>query len=264
MWRNGYHIQWALAGEHLCIKAEWEGEHYILPPFGPENEGMNTALEQFMDYFAANGWPLVIRGAEQFMVAALDRLKPGQFQWVEDRDNFDYVYNTQDLIELSGRKYHSKKNHLNSFKRLYSQYEYVALTPELVPSCLDVARTWWRQHSDNDDINLGLEQQAIADVLQNMEYLGLCGGAISLDGQVIGFTFGERLNEDTVVVHVEKGNPEIRGVFTVINQEYLKNSWQHIPYVNREEDMGIPGLRKAKESYHPVKMIQKYVGRLLK
>lgn len=264
MWRSGFQVEWALLDEHLCIRAAWDGEHYILPPFGAPDQGMGNALDRLAEHFAAQGWPLVIRGAEAFMTEELNALRPGLLRWEADEDNFDYVYNTQDLIDLSGRKYHSKKNHLNSFKRSYSDYSYVPLTPDLVPACLEVAQNWWLQQPDSEDVSLKLEQQAIADALGNMEYLGLNGGAILLSGQVAAFTFGERLNEDTAVVHVEKGNPEIRGVFTAINQEYCRNTWAHIHYVNREEDMGIPGLRKAKQSYHPVTMIKKYVGTLQK
>lgn len=258
MWRNGYRIQWETEGDYLFIIAEWEGTHYSLMPFGPEDERLAGAVHSLQSHFAEQGWPFIMYGAEAFMVEALEQVCPGQFTWTKDENNFDYVYNVQELINLSGRKYHSKKNHLNSFKRLYGHYRYETITPAHMPACLEAAKRWW-ENNESDDVSLTLEQQAIRDALDNFEYLGLTGGAIMLENQVAAFTFGEPLNEDTAVIHIEKGNYDVRGIYAAINQEFCSQAWSDFTYVNREEDMGIPGLRKAKESYHPVKLIEKYI-----
>ncbi len=258
MWRNIYSIKWAEQHDCLLIKAEYDGQQYMLQPFGPD-EAVATVLEALSSFFARQNLPFVIRGVEKFMVDLIEAWRPGQFNFTGDRDNFDYVYHSKDLIELKGRKYHSKKNHINSFLRTYSNYQYEQLTPEWVPHCIENQLEWCRKKGCDDDPTLRGESNAIIEVLTHWTELNLQGGLITIGGKVEGFTFGEQLNADMAVIHVEKANPDIRGVYPVINQKFCENAWQHLEYVNREEDMGIEGLRKAKESYYPAKMIEKYI-----
>jgi len=260
MWRKAYNIEWAVEADFLFVKASWEGEKFALQPFGPD-EGLGMAISKLEDYFKQQNIPLILSGVESSMVAKLDKLRPGCFRFTEDRDNYDYLYNAQDLITLKGRKFHSKKNHVNSFKKTYSNYLYRPLTPDLTEQCIATATEWYQRKNDGteDDIMLDYEREAIIDAFANLEYLKLQGGVIVIDGKVEAFAFGERLNNDTAVIHVEKANADIRGIYPAINQEFCKNSWHNVRYINREEDMGLEGLRKSKMSYHPVKLIKKYV-----
>jgi hypothetical protein len=258
MWRNAYQIEWAVEEDFLYIRASWGNHKFALQPFGP-HQRLVSALETWQRYFTGLGLPFVMQGVEAPVVNLIQEQLPGQFEIVSDRDNFDYVYRAEDLIELKGRSYHSKKNHVNSFRKNYSDYQYLPLTTDLIGQCVENTIEWCKKRGCYKDPLLLAEKDAIIEVLNNFSVLGLEGGVITIGDKVEAFSFGEPLNTDTAVIHVEKGNPDIKGIYAVINQEFCQNSWSHMEYINREEDMGIPGLRKAKQSYHPVKMVEKFV-----
>lgn len=259
MWRNAYQIMWTIEDEVLYMKAMWEDKEFALQPFGPE-EKMQTAIEKWLTYFAEKGADFYMYGIEKRMVAEFEQYDKATFEIEEDRDNFDYVYHSEDLINLSGRKFHSKKNHINSFRKNYPDAIYLPITAELITQCKLNINGWYKKHSEGEDEDYTLltERNAIIEVLNNFDDLKLEGGALVLDGRVIAFTFGEQLNTDTAVIHVEKADPEIRGAYPLINQSFVKHAWSEMTYINREEDMGIEGLRTAKLSYKPVKMIEKF------
>jgi uncharacterized protein len=261
MWRKGYSIEWAIIDEYLCIKAgRSDSIPFLLCPFGLDDSGLGKVIDKLVDYFSQQQLQFIMKGVSVEMMAGLQKAKPDFFSFEDDRNNHDYVYSTEDLINLAGRKYHSKQNHINFFKRTYD-YRYEAITPELIQPCMLSAREWYTSHNGSDDDSLKREYQAIIDVLANFQHLAVQGGAIMLDNKVAAFTFGEKLNSDTAVIHVEKGL-DVRGLYQVINQEFCRTAWADLNYVNREEDMGIEGLRRAKQSYHPVKMIKKYSAEL--
>lgn len=259
MWREPYQVKWCEEDGVLYMTCQWDGQLMALQPYGPE-EKMKEATEKFLAYFEQQGQPFVMTGIEKSYVQVLENYTGASFAIEADRDNFDYVYLAEKLISLSGRKLHSKKNHLNAFRKLYPQAEYLPITEEILSDCLEELQRWYdiRIKDEPDDPFIGWESRAIREVFEDYAYFGLKGGAIRLDGRIIAFTFGEQLNTDSVVVHVEKADPNIRGVYPAINQAYVKNCWQGMTYINREEDMGHEGLRKAKESYKPVKMIEKF------
>ena len=265
MWREPYHIKWCEEDGVLFMTAEWDGQLMALQPYGPE-EKMQEATEKFLAYFESQGKPFFMTGMEKSYAAMLEQYEGAAFEIKADRDNYDYVYLAEKLITLSGRKLHSKKNHLNAFRKLYPQAEYLPMTQEILPACLEELQRWYdlRIQDEPDDPFIGWESQAIREVFSDFEYFGLKGGAIRLDGRIIAFTFGEQLNTDTVVVHVEKADPNIRGAYPAINQGFIEHCWQGMTYVNREEDMGHEGLRKAKESYKPEKMIEKFNAKRIK
>lgn len=258
MWRNAYKIQWAVEGKFLCVKAIWEEERFFLPPFGPE-EGLTEVLAKMMDHAAEQGFPFMFQGVEKYMVEWLEKIKPGYFLCCAERDNFDYVYLSKDLIELKGRKYHTKKNHVNGFKKKYSDYEYVPMTVDMMDQCIAFMAEWCTERGCVKGDSIDCERKAIVEALNNFTVLGFQGAAIFIGGKMVGFTYGEASTHDTVVIHVEKGLLEYKSVYGVINQEFCTRNWQNFEYINREEDMGIEGLRKAKESYHPIKMVEKYI-----
>ena len=147
---------------------------------------------------------------------------------------------------------------MNQFRKDFPTAEYLPITSEIIPKCRDELNRWYEIHKKEnpDDPFLCYEQAAIHEIFDNFDEFKLKGGAILLGGKVVAFTFGEQLNKDTAVIHVEKADPEVRGAFTAINHDFIAAEWSHMTYINREEDMGLEGLRKAKESYHPVKMIE--------
>lgn len=241
------------------MKAEWNNRVFAMQPFGPE-DAIETAVGKQLSWFREAGRPVFFSGIERSMADFLRAYQGVEFTICEDRDNFDYVYNSDDLIQLAGRKYHSKKNHLNSFHKNYPEAEYLPITEEIVMQCKLNINGWYKQRAQEtpDDPFIAAEREAILEVLNNFEDFGLKGGAILVGKRVVAFTFGEQLNDDTAVIHVEKADPEVRGAYPAINQAFIAHEWSHMTYINREEDMGIEGLRKAKESYRPVKLIEKF------
>ena len=259
MWHEPYKIMWAKEDDVLHLKAEWGGREFALQPLGAE-EKLAGAVERFRKYFEAQGKPLSFSGIERSFAEVLKNCSGMDFVIEPDRNNFDYVYLAEDLIKLAGRKFHSKKNHLNSFRKNYPEAEYQPITDEIVTQCKLTINGWYKQraHDLPDDPFIALERQAIIEVLNNFKDFRLKGGAILIGQRVVAFTFGEQLNDDTAVIHVEKADPDVRGAYPAINQAFVENAWADMTYINREEDMGIEGLRKAKESYKPVKLIEKF------
>lgn len=258
MWRNAYHIEWTTVGEFLCFKVGRDGDTFMLPPYGPDGADLSPAITAMHEYFLQQSLPFMLKGVTPATVNALEAAFPGRFIITPDRNNWDYIYNAADLIELKGRKYHGKKNHVNSFRKQYI-YEYLPLTPELVQPCLDFASEWCERRGCEQDPDLICEKHAIIDALTNMAALDFVGGVITINGKVEAFSYGEPINPEMAIIHVEKANPDINGLYAVINQEFCQHNWQQLQYINREEDVGLEGLRKSKLSYHPIKMIEKSI-----
>ncbi len=175
---------------------------------------------------------------------------PGMFRKEESVDDEDYIYETEKLISLSGKKYHSKRNFVNRFEANYS-YEYLPLTGGNAMECLPALEEWFARHHEKMLFYFD-EQEAILELLNNFDALGLKGAAIKIDGKIRAMTIGEFLPPDTAHIIIEKADIDYPGLYAVINQKFLEHEWAGTKLVNREEDMGVEGLRKAKQSYHPV------------
>lgn len=259
MWRKYYQTEWAIDGNSLFIKASYDDNTFLLPPFGPD-EDFADSLAKMKEYFKQISKPFVVKGVTADMIERLKEIGDTEFCITEDRNNSDYVYETKALIELKGRKYHGKKNHINHFKKIV-EFSYIPITKELVPACIDFEIEWCKARGHFED-SLFQEKEGIIDALNNFEYLGFTGAALMVNDRIEAFTFGELINRDMAVIHVEKANHKLRGIYPVINQQFCENCWSNIKYINREEDMGLEGLRKSKQSYCPVKMIDKYIVNL--
>lgn len=192
-------------------------------------------------------------------VEELETLFPKKFEFVSDRAHFDYIYNTEDLINLSGRKYHSKRNHISYFKNNYN-WKYERITRENLPECYEMNRKWEKFHSDSADSSLDEELDAIRRGFIKFDELGFVGGLLRIDGEVVAYTFGEEISPDIFCVHFEKAYPDIRGAYPMINQQFCENELKGYKYINREDDVGDEGLRKAKLSYNPVILLEKYIA----
>ena len=185
---------------------------------------------------------------------------PGRVETIETRGQWDYLYNVNELAELSGNRFHKKKNLLNQFKKLYN-FEYFPMTSDCVESVLEMQAEWSKWREVEDSPSLLAENTAIARVLELWDELpGLVGGAIHVDGSVVAYTVGEVVCPGTMVVHFEKGMPSFKGIYQAINNCFAKDVAEsgQITYLNREQDLDDEGLRKAKESYNPVEYVQKH------
>ncbi len=262
MWRKPYHIEWCIEDDILFFIAEYNEEKFALQPLCTEDKFF-MAIDKIRAYFAEQNLPLVFSGLEEMAVEKLKEYPAGEFEFEDNRDDYDYVYNSADLIKLAGRKFHSKKNHLNSFRKNYPEAKYLSINNDIITLCKITINGWYKKRLalTPDDPFIKAERDAIIEVFNNFDALKLKGGAIFLVNKVMAFTFGEALNTDTAVIHVEKADPDVNGAYTAINQAFVENEWADMAYINREEDMGIEGLRKAKESYRPVKMIKKFTAK---
>jgi hypothetical protein len=173
-----------------------------------------------------------------------------------DRDDWDYVYLTSDLADLPGDKYHPKRNLIG---RCLSKYEcrYVTIGPSEINDCLQLQTEWCSLRSCSMVPGLEAENTAIKTAFENYDYLDVTGGVVYVDDKLQAFVLAEKLNRDTAVVHFEKANPEIEGLYQVINQWFCKEALSKFKFVNREQDLGVPGLRKAKGTYYPHHMVEK-------
>lgn len=174
------------------------------------------------------------------------------------REHWDYLYSVQELIELKGNRFHKKKNLLNQFKKKYN-FEYKPLDAKSVEAALTLQAEWclWKECSDS--FALEAENRAIFRVLtQWSEFKNILGGSLWVEGKIIAYTVAEVLDQENIVIHFEKGCPNFKGVYQAINNFFLKYSASNFKYVNREQDLGDLGLRKAKESYNPVGYLKKY------
>jgi hypothetical protein len=185
-----------------------------------------------------------------------------EFQVSPAREHFDYLYATADLIQLAGRRFHDKRNHVNAFRRAH-RFRYEPLEERHLPACRELAEAWCRLRRCEEDLSLAGEWEAVREALAHFPDLRLSGGVILLEGRVVAFTLGELLNRDTVVIHIEKADPELKGAYAVINQQFLEHAWAQVPFVNREQDLGEPGLRTAKLSYNPVRLVEKFQVKLM-
>lgn len=174
-----------------------------------------------------------------------------------DEGHFDYIYNACDLRELSGKKFHGKRNHIKRFKE-NNDWEFRELTEDLFEDCIKFSVESYNNKNGYDDHSAVCEQFAIHTFFENFSELGLKGGALFANGKLVGFTIGERLNSDTFVIHIEKADGEIQGAYPTLCNEFAKIIGDGFKYINREEDLGIEGLRKSKKSYNPAFLLEKY------
>lgn len=174
-----------------------------------------------------------------------------------DRDNSDYLYLASNLIDLPGRDLAAKRNFINGIKS-QTPYEYLPLANDNVMGCHGFAEEWCEERVCDEDDGLSRERCANYQILSNFAALGVFGGAIVIGGKIVAFSLGEPLNPETVVVHVEKADSKIRGIYQLINNELCIHHAQDYMYVNREQDLGIEGIRKAKLSYKPTAIVETY------
>jgi len=251
--RDAYNFKVSLYKDILMVLKDKEPVSLFCPLGDAGSPGV--MVEGFKYLSGYTGEPAFERIPEGFVKACL--INDERFILEEEREHFDYVYDVRDLIELKGRKFHDKKNKVNKFRSAYT-YEYAALTPEMIGECLKFEEYWCEERECEKYYGLHKERCAILEMLNNFDALDLTGGIIRIENKIVALTLGEKLLPDTFVIHIEKANSTIHGLYQVINQEFLMHEAADCTFVNREQDLGIEGLRNSKMSYNPVKFIKKY------
>lgn len=258
-WRFLYLSEYAVYKNFLLIRFYIEEKNRkriaYMRPIG--NGDFRDALLQLEEDSWQHGHPLLMLGVTPISKDLLEEAFPGEFSYIPERDYFDYIYLREDLATLKGKKFQAKRNHVNKFKKQYA-YEYEPLTAELVLECLEFEAKWYKANrTDDDQEELTDERKSMIFALNHFKELNLLGGAIRIDHKLVAFTFGSPINQDTFGVHVEKADTDYDGAYSIINQEFASRIPEQYVYVNREEDLGIPGLRKAKLSYNPTILLPK-------
>lgn len=265
MWRNSYKFRFAEIEGLLCIISVPDtGEPFAFMPLGKKNpESLAKAVEKLSEYFKKNGWKLRFERVCEEDLDYMESLGDYAVSYEFDRDSSDYIYRTSDLIELRGKKYDGKRNHINKFKKLYG-YEYEKIDNTNIEACYRIMENWCNERELSDYSDFYCEKIANSELLKNYGFLGCRGALIKVDGRFEAFTVADMLNEDTAVIHIEKANSKINGLYTFINQQFCSNEFKDTLYINREQDLGIEGLRKAKLSYNPYRLVNKYSVNLVK
>ena len=253
LWQDAYQTSWAEQDGILFVRAGTGKDTFFMPPFAKEEENFVHGLALIHEEYDKLGLPFRLKSASSWVTEQIERLVPGKYDFIEDRDNEEYIYRTEDMIRLPGKKLRMKKNHLNGFLRQYADYQYEAITKENLEDAKAGIHDWFLRHGDIEE-----EEQAIKRCFDHWDALGVKGAVIRIYGKVEAFTNGDSINEKMAHIIFEKANPEIRGLYQAINRDFLIHEFADTEFVNREEDLGLPGLREAKMGYHPDHLTEKY------
>ena len=261
MWKDVYQAEVADYNGTLCYRCYLAQSHRYVYAFPAGKGDKKAAIEALMTLSKEHNSPFVLRGFEKKEAEWLEEQFPGVFHMETNRDEWDYVYSVEKLSNLAGSKYHGKRNHIARFKD-GGEWHYESISEANKEECRHMSDEWYHAQLNIGNISVLQEKKGLNFLLDHMEELDLKGGVLYLDNKVLAFTIGEALSKDIFHVHVEKAYSDIQGAYPMINQQFVLHEMQDFQYINREEDDGVPGLRRAKESYYPEFMIEKYVATL--
>lgn len=260
IWGADGKMEYAEKNHCLYIKMDFEGVPVYfwapIPEYGTEIN-YRKAVYDGIDYMERLGVEPTYRSVwvpfRDKMLDACPELfcMPTDISW-------DYIYSRESLATLKGKKLHGKRNHINKFLSQNPDYVYKKLEPSMISDCIALYEHW-SEEKDEPSMHLDDEKRSVLLALNHMEALGLTGGTIYLDGKLCAFTVGERLLPQMQLIHIEKANTDIDGLYPMINQQYILHECGDVEWINREEDMGLEGMRKAKRSYHPARMVEKFM-----
>ncbi|MBL0225371.1 MAG: DUF2156 domain-containing protein [Geobacteraceae bacterium] len=247
LFRRAHDYRVSLIGDSLVLLGTgYDGACYCLPPLGGD---VTAACELLLD----SGMGLYGIG-EEYASRYLEKVAS---ELIEDRDSFDYLYLRDDLATLPGNRFHKKKNRISYFTARHT-FEVHRFSAEHLCGCLQLLDEWGRAAEVEGNRSFSLEMDATVEALSQADVLRLEGVVVAVEGSVRAFAMGERLNRETAVCHFEKADHFMEGLSQLVNREFARSLFTDCRYVNREQDLGEPGLRNAKLSYHPVEMIRKF------
>lgn len=263
LWDLTYNQHIGRMGDRLVVKPTYGEPHFFAYPIGtgdltPVIEAMKADAEE-------SGFPFIIRGVVREHIAQLDEAFPGCFEYSSSRAFFDYIYPAEKLATFSGKKLHGKRNHVNRFIA-ENDWSYRKLTRGMAPECLEMLSDWENANSERnggDDGGAEEERLAIERAFEYYDELELEGGALYSGGRLIAFTIGEKISSTGFDVHFEKAYSEVEGAYPMICREFVRQVIANHPeiiYINREDDMGKENLRKAKQSFYPEFLVEKFTA----
>ncbi len=258
IWQKPYEIKYANINDFYCIRGGDKNSVYAYPAGKGD---IRPVIEILIKEAKEKGEKFKLRGITLENIEKLNELFPNKFDFEPKRDEFDYVYEVSKLSTLSGRKLHGKRNHIARFKD-NPDWSYEPITEKNIDECFKMNNEWCSRYNCIEDESLNHELCAVKEAFKNFFDLKMLGGLIRREGKIVGYTMASHLNSDTLDVNIEKAFPEIQGAYPMINQQFVLNECQNFKYVNREEDVGDEGLRKAKLSYVPDILLEKYTATL--
>ena len=248
-WQFWYYTEVCVLDNSVVLRYTHEGERAYMVCTAKNIS--KELLDALLDDSQGN---LVLIGLEDDQATALSTINSQLSISIEQvRNQYDYIYHRTDLAELHGSHLNAKRNHIHRFRADHPDFEYRQLTPELFDECRRLTEIWQEEKNQNENENktIEAEHRVMETIFTNWDALGMIGGSIFVDGHMIAFTYGAAVTTDTIDICVEKADRRIEGAFAIINQQFAEHLPEQFVYLNREEDMGIPGLRQAKLSYHP-------------
>jgi len=255
-WQNCYNTSYAVEDDFLFIYFKSRTHPGYLFPLGEGD--LKKAVEKLETDAQERKNPFRLFSITPKMFDIIEGAMSGEFVYEKGRDWFEYIYSSEELITLAGKKHQQKRNHINKFKRTYTAWEYLPITREIIPDCLKLYRRWCAENGGcNSESSLVEECIATHRAFDNFEKLRLIGGALRINGEILAYSYGSPLGNDTFDIQAEKSLYEIDGGFTMINQQFAEHNCVDYSYINREEDLGLDSLRKAKLSYHPAILLEK-------
>lgn len=254
IWNDDYNLKVADDGEFFYF--QFNVKDRIPSYYFPVGNGdANRALDALKEYAEAHGHILAFRLVTEEQLALLRAYGGAEFLANEERDCEDYVYPSAQLISLSGKKLHAKRNHINYFLENYD-YTYERVTPEVAVN--ECAPLMYELVGGKDHNVNPFEIKAMKRFFDSYELLGERGAVIRVNGEIVAMSFGEPLSSEAAVIQIEVARDDFRGAYQMINRLFCENEWKDYAFINREEDMGLEGLRQAKESYQPIFLVKKY------
>ncbi len=247
--------------DRMITKLRYEGERAFVFPIG--SGPLRPALEALKAFCDDRGYPFLLRGVTEKHCDELEQLFPGHFTYTLEEHLSDYIYSAEKLSTYSGKALHGKKNHCNRFEAEHD-WDFLPLTRELIPGCLDMLDIWTEENSGRLESSISDEHDAIIRAFAAYEKLGLEGGVLRSSGKIVGFSLGELASPDTFDVHFEKAEIDINGAYPMVCRELTRSVMKTHPtvrYINREDDMGLDSLRTSKLSYKPEYLLKKHLAR---
>ena len=255
LWSKQYPVDIAVIENALIFRSMSHGEAYAFP--AGEEEAVKRALDYLRQDTQRRGESLVLYHVTKAQFEQLESWYPAQFEIEYNRDLADYIYESEKLVTLAGKKLHAKRNHINKFKSNHENWWYETISEDNLEECFQMALKWIIENNCDEDEAKNAEMCVTLNALRLFKDLELTGGILRIDGEIVAFSIGEELCEDTFVVHIEKAFADIQGAYTMINQQFVEHECLKYKYINREEDTGSEGLRKAKLSYRPAFLEEK-------
>lgn len=253
IWKAVYENKFYLDDKTLIFKSKSEDGGYVFSlPYGDMEYGMDLIFQYCKEKnLTPNIWTSKGKRLDNFLK------KYNCYEMIPERDNFDYIYKREDLSTLSGKKYHSKRNHISSFSKKYN-WVYESLSDNNKQDFLDFSEKWYYDRADAFDEGLAAEQKALSEILNSNVGINFKGALIRIDGKVVAATLGSPINSKVFDIHFEKADAHYLTAYAVINREFALRELSKYEYINREDDLGIEGLRRAKLSYKPEILLEKY------